>query len=187
MIAGCSSGGAENFDQFDGFHLQLGNLLRRNQGRPFGDFNPEIRFVSFFQNSGNFADEIRVRFPAKCSAIIRRHRTATARHLTGYGSARRLGWKRVGKFKNPDSESNGPFFKFGWVHICSGIGLMKKSSIINGFRVVDPLWLRPGATRAWPRRPWYHVPPYIDRISSGGRHPPGPGRRAFSPHQVCSW
>jgi hypothetical protein len=26
---------------------------------------------------------------------------------------------------------NGPFFQFDWAHICSGVGLVKKSSIIN--------------------------------------------------------
>ena len=191
MIAGRSSCGAEYFNQFNGFRLQLSNLLCRNQGRPFGDFNPKIRFVSFFQNSGNFVDEVRVRFPAKCGAIIRRHRTATARHLTGNRSSRRFIRKSVSKFEDPDGELNGPFFKFGRVHICSRIGLMKKiinhrSSIINGFMVVGPPWPRPGAAWAGHCRPRRCVPTENDRISNGGRHPPGPGQRAFSPLRVCS-
>jgi hypothetical protein len=131
MMAGRPSCGAEYFNQLNGFHLQFSNSFRRNQRCSFRNFNPKIGFVSFFQNSGNFADEVRVRFPAKCGAIIRRHRAAAARHLTGYRSSRRFIWKSVSKFEDPDGELNGPFFQFDWAHIYSGVGLMKKSSIIN--------------------------------------------------------
>jgi len=131
MIAGRPSCGAEYFNQLNGFRLQIPNSLRRNQCRSFRNFNPKIRFVSFFQNNGNFVDEVRVRFPAKCGAIIRRHRAAAARHLTSNRSSRRFIRKSVSKFEDPDGELNGPFFQFDWAHICSGVGLVKKSSIIN--------------------------------------------------------
>lgn len=122
MIAGRSSRGVKNFDQFNRLRLQFCDPFRRNQGRPFRKFNPKIRFISLFENGRDFVDEIRMGFSPEHRTVVRGNGAPAARDLAGNCLAGRFVRQCVGNLENSDGELKGPFFKFDWIHGYSGVG-----------------------------------------------------------------
>jgi hypothetical protein len=116
MIAGGHAGCIENFCQFFGFNAQFGQSFGRQQTGALNQINPERRFIRFFQNNGDFIDEISARFSAKRGAVIGRHRTAAARHLICNCSARDFIRQRIREFQNAHGKLHRSFFEFSRIH-----------------------------------------------------------------------
>jgi len=123
MIERSRSRGVKDFDQFNRLSLQFRHPPRRDQSTMFGDFNPQISFVGFLQNDGDFVNKIRARLAAQRRTIIRRHRTATPCDLIGNGLSRRCPGQGIRKFHYPDRKLKGSFLE---LFISHGACLLSK-------------------------------------------------------------